>query len=141
MNWGIKIIIGMAIAMAAVVATGVYMVSQDSDTLEEADYYEKGLSYDLAYNKKQNVVLNNAPIIVSVEQDSLSIAFADKINTGIIYFKRPSDSDLDKAVHFATAKSFYKISLKDFKKGLWHVAVDWKNKDTPYLQERSIYIN
>lgn len=141
MNWGIKIIIGMAMAMAAVVATGIYMVNQNSDTLEEADYYEKGLSYDLAYNKKQNVVLNNAPITVSIKQDSLSITFADNMNSGIIYFKRPSDSDLDRIVRFTTAKSFYKISLKGFKKGLWHMAVDWKNDDTPYLQERSIYIN
>jgi len=140
MNWGIKIVIGMAIAMTTVVATGIYMVTKNSDTLEENDYYEKGLSYDIAYQKKQNVNLNNAEATIAVERDSLFITFTDQINEGVIRFKRPSNDKLDRLIHFSTANCSYQMSLEKLKIGAWNLSLEWKNKHTSYLQEKFIYI-
>ena len=56
MNWGTKIFLILAVFMLCIVAAGFYMVTQDTDSLEEDDYYEQGLNYDQAYEKKQNVL-------------------------------------------------------------------------------------
>lgn len=141
MNWGAKVIIGMAVVMISIVATGIYMVSQDTDTLEENDYYEKGLSYDKDYNKKENVLLNDTRVAISVINDSLTLRFRDANNNGIIAFRRPSDRMMDKRVHFATKESYYKIPVENLKKGAWRIRLDWTNNDTSYLQEQNLYIN
>jgi len=46
MNWGTKIVIALALFIALIVSFGVYMVSQDTDSLVAEDYYERGLNYD-----------------------------------------------------------------------------------------------
>jgi len=45
-NWGGKIVLALALFMALIISFGVYMVSQDTDTLVAEDYYERGLNYD-----------------------------------------------------------------------------------------------
>ena len=46
MNWGVKITIALALFMVLIVSFGIYMVSNDTDTLVAEDYYERGLNYD-----------------------------------------------------------------------------------------------
>lgn len=46
MNWGTTIIIALALFMTLIVSFGIYMVSQDTDSLVAEDYYERGLNYD-----------------------------------------------------------------------------------------------
>ena len=46
MNWGIKIILALALFMVLIVSFGVYMVRSDADSLVAEDYYERGLNYD-----------------------------------------------------------------------------------------------
>lgn len=46
MNWGVKIVIALALFMALIVSFGIYMVSNDTDSLVAEDYYERGLNYD-----------------------------------------------------------------------------------------------
>lgn len=46
MNWGLKIVISLALFVALIVSFGVYMVSKDTDSLVAPDYYERGLNYD-----------------------------------------------------------------------------------------------
>lgn len=46
MNWGTKIAVALALFMALIVSFGIYMVSQDTDSLVAEDYYERGLNYD-----------------------------------------------------------------------------------------------
>lgn len=140
MNWGIKIVIGMAIAMTAVVCTGIYMVNKDTDTLEEINYYEKGLNYDEEYQKKENVALHHNKAQVFKQNDSLVINFSKAYNSVVVNFKRPSDESLDRKLSFSTIKS-YKIPIKDMKKGTWHIRLEWENEGVNYLQDENIYIN
>ena len=46
MNWGLKIVIALASFMVLIVSFGIYMVSQNTDSLVAEDYYERGLNYD-----------------------------------------------------------------------------------------------
>lgn len=141
MNWGTKIVIGMAIAMSAVVFAGVYMVSHDTDTLEENDYYEKGLSYEVAYKKKENVTRDRTKVDISIVRDSLYITFAQHANEGTLYLKRPSDRTLDQKIQFTTANlNYHKVPIHKLPKGVWHIQLEWEHVGIPYLQEQDIYI-
>ena len=46
MNWGTKLALALALFIALIVSFGVYMVSNDADSLVAEDYYERGLNYD-----------------------------------------------------------------------------------------------
>ncbi len=46
MNWGTKIVIALALFIILIASFGIYMVTQDSDSLIYEDYYERGLNYD-----------------------------------------------------------------------------------------------
>ncbi|WP_256004617.1 MULTISPECIES: FixH family protein [Pedobacter] len=54
MNWGSKIIIGMALFMSFIILLGIMMVRSTPDPLVDEDYYEKGLNYDQELRVKQH---------------------------------------------------------------------------------------
>lgn len=141
MNWGMKIVIGMALAMSSIVATGIYMVSKDTDTLEEADYYEKGLNYEQAYEKKENVVRYQRRVSLDISGDSLLISFAETNNQGLIEFLRPSNKSLDQQISFSTSQSSYTIPLNKLERGVWHIKLNWESNKRSYFQEENLYLN
>ena len=130
----------MAIAMTAIVSAGIYMVSHDTDSLEDSNYYEDGLHYDTAYVKKENTLQDNAKATISLLSDSLSIQFVKEINIGVLTLRRPSDRALDKNIAFHTQNNIYRISTRDLQKGVWQVQLDWKCEGVDYLQEQQLYI-
>ena len=140
MNWGTKIVIGMALARTAVVSAGIYMVSHDTDSLEDSNYYEDGLHYDTAYAKKENILAHHAKAEVSLSKDSLTIRFTKESNVGILTLRRPSDRSLDKNIAFQTQDDTYQISTRDLHKGIWQMQLDWKSEGIDYLQEQQVYI-
>ena len=71
MNWGTKIVLGLGTFMIFIVCAAIYMVSNDTDTLEEDDYYEKGLSYDDVYDRKQNMQDDDAKPTIQILNDTL----------------------------------------------------------------------
>lgn len=139
MNWGTKIVIGMGIAMAAVVTAGVYMVSHDTDSLEDVDYYEKGLRYDEVYQQKENVTLDHAKARVSIQKGDLKISFNSEHNEGTLRLLRPSDRSLDKKFRFSALR-IYELPLHDLKSGAWRLELEWKHDGKHYLQDEKFYI-
>ncbi len=140
MNWGLRIVIGMGLAMTAVVATGIYMVSKDSDTLEENDYYERGMQYEAEYEKKENVVRDHSKATVLMNQDSLIFHFTGAENKGIIYLKRPSDRNMDKTLPFVTSTSYYQISRNQLHTGAWQIRIEWQHDGRNYLQDEHLFL-
>ena len=60
MNWGVKILVTLITIVVVTVSVGIYMVSQDTDSLVEEGYYEKGLDYETVLEHKRNVDSYNA---------------------------------------------------------------------------------
>lgn len=135
-----RIVLGMAIAMTAVVGAGIYMVSNDTDTLEESDYYENSLNYDQDYNQKEQAVQAHAVPLVSLLNDTLQIRFQSAGNKGQILLKRPSDNSMDMKLPFEITKNEYRIPLHALKNGAWHLRINWKNGNEDYLYERELYV-
>ncbi|WP_312193266.1 FixH family protein, partial [Sphingobacterium sp.] len=127
MNWGTKIFLSLAVFMSCIVAAGIYMVSRDSDSLEEDDYYEQGLNYDQAYEKKQNVLTMQESPRIEIKKDTLYIHFVSKINKGKLLFRKPSDSRLDKELPFQTTNNLFVLPISTFDRGMWNLYIDWKS--------------
>ena len=141
MNWGGYIIVGMAIAMSAVVATGIYMVSRDTDTLEDPAYYEKGLDYDHDFNRKQQMVRHQARPDIRIERDTLRITFSSPGNKGQLYLIRPDSQAADKTIPVSTAGTEYVLPVGALNSGAWQLRLEWEQHTIHFLHEQPIYIN
>ncbi len=140
MNWGMKIVVGLATFMLFIIGAGVYMITQDSDSLLDEDYYEKGLAYDEVYERKQNLVDDRAKPIVRLENDTLIIIFTGVGNKGQLSFKRPSDGQQDKKIPFYTATEVFKLPVTSFSKGSWLLEISWEHNHKTYIDTRTVYI-
>jgi len=140
MNWGSKIILGLGSFMVFIIVTVIYMVSKDSDTLIDENYYETSLSYDEVYNSKQNLIRDNAKPILKLENDSLIIQFIAAANSGNISFKRPSDGSLDQVIPFDVKGIEFKLPVSRFLKGNWNVEISWKQAGNNYVHNQPLYI-
>lgn len=140
MNWGLKIVIGLGAFMIFIVAAGVYMVSHDSDSLVDNDYYEKSLAYDEVYLSKENLENDDAKPIIKVSNDTLFIHFVHADNHGELQFKRPSDGKLDVTLPFATKTNNLQLPVSTFTKGSWDLDVNWKSNSKSYLSSHHLFL-
>ncbi|PRD55738.1 FixH family protein [Sphingobacterium gobiense] len=139
MNWGLKIILGLGTFIIFIVSAGIYMVTKNKDTLEDEDYYEKSLSYDEVYQRKQNLLDDNARPTVNIKNDTLYIAFKQARNRGELFFKRPSDNMLDIVIPFVTESQHYRLPVGSFTRGSWRLEISWQQDGTPYTSDHNLY--
>lgn len=140
MNWGVKIIIGLAAFMLFIIGSSIYMISKDSDSLIDDDYYEKGLEYDVVYDRKQNLEDDHAKPSLTIVKDTLVVSFKMLGNKGEIFFKRPSDGALDKKIPFFTDTDVFKMPISALAKGNWSLELTWKSNAKNYVDNQSLFI-
>lgn len=139
MNWGVKIIVGLGSFMIFIICATIYMVTSDSDSLIEDDYYEKSLTYDDVYERKQNLQDDHAKPKIIVNNDTLYIKFIREHINGTILLKRPSNGRLDKEKSLQTNTGTYKLPIKGFQKGNWLLEVNWESEGKKYGLTQSVY--
>jgi hypothetical protein len=140
MNWGNRLLIGMLCFMAMIVILGVLMVTSKSDALVDNDYYEKGIEYNVEYNKKMNVKRDHAEPIVELTSDSLILTFT-KPAKGRIKFIRLSNKNLDRDVSLQTNSiNQAKFSILHKSTGLWKLQLDWESANKAYLYEKEVML-
>lgn len=140
MNWGTKIILGLGSFMLFIIASSIYMVTKDSDSLIDEDYYENSLNYDEVYNRKQNLINDDVSTSIVQREDTLHIQFNSGDNKGELIFRRPSDGSMDRAVPFYTATNMLKLPILDLQKGNWSLELNWENSGKKYIQSQAFYI-
>jgi|SRR5690554_3396035 len=141
MNWGVRIAIALGVCMTAVVLTVLYMTSQNTDTLEEGDYYERGLSYEDVYDMKVNVQRDGAKPAMDVVGDTLAIRFASANNQGELLLRRRADRDQDVRVPMSTGTgTTFRLPMQAFSRGAWQLVLEWESGDTPYYVEKDIFL-
>ncbi|WP_069659883.1 FixH family protein [Arcticibacter eurypsychrophilus] len=141
MNWGTKLVIALGLFISFIVVLSTKMIFSDKDDLVESDYYEKGLSYDLDYNRARNVAIYHAePTITLGINKSIDIQFK-KQATGTIKFLHASNKKLDRLYQVNTdADGNAALSLKDLSNGYWHAVLEWKSDNTSYLFKKKMHI-
>lgn len=125
--------IGLGTCMLCIVCAGAYMVIKNTDSLEEADYYERSLHYDEVYLGKQNLLRDQAKPSVQILHDTLCLDFKQDLNQGQLKFKRPADNSLDVTLPFATTAGRYRVALTSFQKGSWQLEIAWQSGQTSYI--------
>jgi hypothetical protein len=126
--------------MTMIVVLGVLMVKSKSDALVDNDYYEKGIEYNIEYNKKMNVKRDHAEPIVKLTSDSLILTFT-KPAKGRIKFIRLSNKNLDRDLALETdSLNQAKFSILRKSAGLWKLAVDWESANKAYLYEKEVML-
>ncbi|MBL1411348.1 FixH family protein [Sphingobacterium faecale] len=140
MNWGLRIVVGLGTFMLLIMGAGIYMVSQDTDSLVDEDYYEKSLVYDDVYKRKQNMIDDDVKPKLQLDGDTLTIVFKGDINKGEVNFKRPSDGSLDLKVPFYTQSNTFRLPVSTFSKGNWTLEVVWEHNTRAYFDSQSLFI-
>lgn len=140
MNWGTKLIIGMALFMSFIITLAVLMIRSDSDDLVDVNYYEKGIEYDKDYERKSQLIKDNAEPEISVN-DNLKIVFKGPAK-GNIRFIHPSDKTMDSTMNFNSGTTNQtELPLKNFRKGHWNISLEWESNGKAYLYNKNITIN
>ena len=140
MDWGKKLTIGMLCFMTMIVAFGILMIRSKDDALVDSDYYEKGISYNSTYRKKENVTQDQAAPEIKLTADSLILTFS-KPAQGNIKFMRVANKSLDRSVSLQTDERLevrYPITRKSA--GLWRLVMEWRSSDKDYLYEKEIML-
>ena len=125
----------MGLFMLFIISMAAYMIMQPADNYDTA-YYEKGLNYDDDYQKKQNVLHDNAQPQVTAASGTVDIAFAGRA-TGTVLFSRPSDKKMDRLYQ---VKQQQAVSITNLPRGKWDVTFTWTHNNTAYLYRQDIYI-
>lgn len=141
MNWGVKIFLTLAVFMIVMVSVGIYMVNKNTDTLEEIDYYEKGINYDQVYNRRQNLQNHHAEPQVSLKGEVLEVQFVHPVNQGEWLLKRASDNNQDKRMSFQVNDAFLAIPVTGLIAGAWQLQLEWEAEGVSFLYEKNVYLN
>lgn len=140
MNWGTKIVVGLGTFILLIVTAGIYMVSSDTDTLIDNNYYENSLSYDNMYDRKKNLSDDRAKPTLLLQGDTLSIKFTKNSNKGFVIFRRLADASLDRTVPFNSNGNFIQLPVSLLKKGSYTVEINWESIGKAYYVDEPIYI-
>ena len=139
MNWGTKIVIGLALFMTFIIAMATKMfISAGDDDLVEKDYYEKGLSYDKQYDLQKVALADSVIPHIQVDQSGLAITFTSSSSYKLLC-RRASDSALDKLIRGTTdSDNLLFISRSELRGGPWKLHLEFTQAGKDYLVEREI---
>ncbi|RZJ63932.1 MAG: hypothetical protein EOO47_27665 [Flavobacterium sp.] len=140
MNWGTKIVLGMAVFMLFIIGMVVYMFSvHGNDTLVDEDYYEKGINYNDEYNANQNVITDKAEPKITISDSQIIIQLKDSANYNL-KLARPSTKRDQLADSGATVSDAHLIIInhQNMHKGLWYLELKWTSNSKKYQLKKSI---
>jgi hypothetical protein len=144
MNWGYKIMF-VYIAFVLVMLGMVYVASQQTNDMQDENYYVKELNYQDVISGKNN--LNAIPDKVSIldSADVIRLKIPASVvavpASGTIRFLKPSDKKKDYSIALNTTADgvqfIYKTALAT---GLYTVQLNWKHMDQLYYHEQSLNV-
>ena len=140
MNWGTKIVLGMAAFMSFIIGMAIYMFNNyGKDALVEDDYYEKGINYDKEFNAKTNTLNDEATPVIDITKSQLIIKLKDSANYDLALM-RPSAkaADIHSKGHTIGEANLILIDLTGMNKGLWQLKLAWTVGDKDYLFTKDI---
>jgi len=142
MNWGTKIVLGMAAFMLFIIGMVVYMFKTNgNDALVEDDYYEKGINYDQEYAAKSNTLNDDAVPVIKISKSQVILQLKDAADYQLTLM-RPSEAKKDVKSSGKTIGDAHLIIIdaSPLDKGLWSLKLKWSAKGKDYLFVKEITI-
>ncbi|RZL22338.1 MAG: nitrogen fixation protein FixH [Pedobacter sp.] len=140
MNWGTKLVLGLATFMLFVIGMVVYMFSvHGNDSLVDEDYYEKGLDYNKEYDAKTNTITDKAEPIIKVEASKIIIQLKDSA-TYELKINNASKAKEDKSSKGNTIgdANLIIVDTEGMKSGLWALELKWESNQKKYQFNKNI---
>ena len=139
MNWGKKLVTGLALFMIFMVTLGTIMIMRSGeDALIESDYYEKGQRYNEQYQAKQNALNDMTVPVLLTDQNGVTITFPLPVKYRLTC-KRLSDQDMDKIFEGSTeAEQIIELLKGDLPAGPWMLKIEYSANNKDYLFEGEI---
>lgn len=142
LNWGHKMAITMTVFIGFIVTLGIIM-GNNNDSIEEANYYEKGLHYDNQLDKERHTnTLSKKPVIHFDEAADLLIIERpeglEMVQTELLLYKPDAKSD-DIIVDVSELKKQEKVSFSmvDMPRGKWIAKFNWSDAIQEYYLEQA----
>ncbi len=139
-NWGTGIALFYGLFVVVLVAAVIKSTQYDNSLVSD-HYYADDLAYQQHYVKLVNSksLLEDVKIVRSEEAVRLTFPQEVGVIQGEIIFFCPSDSQQDfKLPIELDADKKQVVPIKQIKKGLWKVKVDWQADGKPYYKEETI---
>ena len=140
MNWGFKIALGLGVFMTFIMVLAYLMMTSKNDDLVDADYYEKGINYNVEYQKKAAVLRDGVTPHVVIADQQLTLTFNQQA-TGSIRLIRTADKTLDRTMVLKTdSLNQFSIPVEGVAPGLWKLQVNWISEGENYLYEKEVML-
>lgn len=143
MNWGKSIALFYTLFAATMVIVVIRSTQYDNSLVSEK-YYQDDIAYQQQYNRIKNSQELKVPLNIHYEKgdEKLIIDFPPSIQfiKGTIHLFCPSDSeaDLKLPIELETVLNRQTISVRNLKKGLWKVKVQWESPEMAYYDEKTL---
>jgi len=138
MNWGKGIVLGLLAFVIFITAMGIKMFAQPDDV--DHEYYEKGLAFDVDYNREKQVVTDKVQPIISFSNDIMHVKFVRPLQCKITLM-RPSDRRMDKVVNMVSNKeNEIDIPTKNLAQGPWQLTFEWADQHKKYLYNQEVMV-
>ncbi|GAB3338841.1 FixH family protein [Marivirga atlantica] len=138
MNWGQKITIGFIGFVVFII--GMVTISMRTDFfLVEENYYEEELAFQDKIESRTNGTGWQKNVSIANEEEFIDINFedAENVQSGKVYFFRPSNAELD--FSFPLTENL-KLPKKEILPGKWIVNFEWQYEGKKYVKEETIYV-
>lgn len=141
-NWGHGIVVAFVLFISFILYSVFLALQTDIDLVSDT-YYKDELVYQARIDEKSNLI--NSGVEVKMEQtgNQLLIQFPDEFAQaeGEIHFYHPSREIFDKHYEIALNQQHAQLINKDdLVKGRFKVKINWKSGNTPYFQEREVFL-
>ncbi|WP_199140451.1 FixH family protein [Pedobacter sp. ASV12] len=142
MNWGRKIVLGMAIFMLFIISMVVYMFKvHGNDALMEDDYYERGINYDVDYKAINNVFADKAEPKISITASQVIIQLSDSVAYDLkLKCASAAKDDLGQTGATVGQANLILLDRAKLRKGLWFVELRWTNRQKAYFFKKDLML-
>ena len=146
LNWGHKLAIAMTLFIGFIVTMGIIM-GTSTDSIEESNYYEKGLHYDNQIEKEKNTRALSEKPVIRFDNSSHSLVIVRPIElkmqqTSLLLYKPNAKSkDLDVDISELEVDNEVRIPMSDMPNGKWIAKFNWSDGERAYYLEKPFIKN
>lgn len=110
----------------------------DHDLVSE-DYYNKELEFQHKIDVEKRTIQDGMTPQISIEKENgVIISFPKEQASGMVYFFRPSEKELDFELEITTQDKKMHIPHKLLKKGRWNISVNFYYSGQQYRKDFNI---
>ncbi len=130
----------MVLFMAFIVTLVTLMIKpHKADSLIEADYYEKGQTFDRDYDARRAAFDDQMLPTIQTGRQGVGVAFPKSV-TYTILLRNLADANLDQTFKSATASTQADIPANKVKAGSWLLRIEYKRGPKEYLYQDKLLI-